>query len=956
MTVSFGKAIFGALFFRLGIALSLISLIPLPLSAQASPPKATTATDEEIELEPEGNTEINIKNADIAAIIRIFSKRTKRNYILDENIKGKVSIYLPGKVTEDEALRILDSTLAMKGFTSVPVSENLWKIVPLKDAKQSTIPTRLDTADGPVSAATVTRLLALKFVNADDIKQLITPLISGEGLVTAYTGTNSLILIDAEDNIERIANIISALDVPSTDRDMTIIPIKNAEAQEIADKLNEILGTSSGTQSSAGAGSASFDLLRERIRENALQSAMNARNAANQSGAPAAGALTANLAGGKTIAARAREPKIIADDRTNAVIVVADEDTTARIQALVSQLDSKVDLSGNRFYVYRCQHASATELAEVLGGVVGAGTGSTGSSSRSSFGGLGSEFGEDSGVGTSTSRSRSNSRNSGTGLGTNRGGSSSARSSSNRTTGGSTGSRGTSAVQLGENTSITADPATNSLIIMAGKQDYTRILELLEKLDIKRRQVLVEAMLLEVGVTDDFNAGTDWITSGGGADGGFLAGNNAGNIVSVLRDPERLSGFSIAAASAGSLKLPGFSIPSQSVLLSAAQSNSNVNVLSAPTILATDNEPAEIVVGQNVPFIASQATNNTNLDNTINQIDRQDVGITLRITPQINSEDSVTLQIFTEVSNVIESTLSSNLGPTTTIRTSETTAITRDSQMIVIGGLMADNVSDTDSGVPFFQDIPVLGHLFKESRENRRRTNLLIFITPRIVKDQFDARDATVEKRDVFSSEMRKGQVFPDRQEVLQDPAIDNVAELSPYTGPKPSTITAPKRLESDKPHVSGKQSAQGADSPNQALQLKVAPKLPDEVAGSKPAQKKAAPAPAKQDMYLVMQLSDSDKGRIAELPFHVSAKDLTFGVIVPADSSSLAQSYFSVGSQCAYQIDSRIFRMQPIGAYNSSQQARELHPELHDSWHTLSPYEIMNLGTGPWLSSGSKK
>jgi general secretion pathway protein D len=790
----------------------------------------------------------------------------------------------------------------------------------------------------------VTRLLSLKYVNADDIKQLITPLISGEGLVNAYTGTNSLIIIDAEDNIERIANIISALDVPSTDREMTIIPVKNAEAQDIADKLNEILGTSSTSQNNSSA-SSNFELLRERIRENALQSA---RAAASPPGSAAAiSASSAALAGGRTISARSREPKIIADSRTNAIIVVADEDTTARIQALVSQLDSKVDLSGNRFYVYRCQHASASELAEVLGGVVGSGSGSTGSgSTKASFGGLGSEFGDDSGFSSSSSSRSRNSRNSGsTGLGTSRGGSSASRNSGSRDSG-SSNRRTPSAVQLGEDTSITADPATNSLIIMASKQDYQRILELLQKLDIKRRQVLVEAMLLEVGVTDDFNAGTDWITSGGGSDGGFMASNNGGNIVSVLRDPEKLSGFSVAAASAGSLKLPGFSIPSQSVLLAAAQSNSNVNVLSAPTILATDNEPAEIVVGQNVPFIASQATNDTNLNNTFNQIDRQDVGITLKLTPQINSEDSVTLQIFTEVSNVIESTLSSNLGPTTTIRTSETTAITRDNQMIVIGGLMADNVSDTASGVPFFQDIPVLGHLFKESRENRRRTNLLIFITPRIVKDQFDARDATIEKRDVLSSEIRKGEVFPDRQEVLHDPAIDNVAEITPYDGQKPSTITAPKANE-DKPTVSGKLSEnQSAKSP---LQFKVAPKLPN--AGPASLSQNAPKASGRNDTYVVMQVAASAKNNVEELPFQMSKDTLTFGIVLPAESPNSLAAYFKVGATCAYEVNNQVVPMQTLGAFSSAEEAKQMYPELVGNWHTLSPYEIMNLGTGPWLS-----
>ncbi len=894
-----------------------------PVLAQAGSAKpAAKAESGDEEIAADGNTEINVKNADIAAIVRLFSRKTKRNYILDENVKGKVSIYLPGKVSADEALRILDSTLALKGFTSVPVSENLWKIIPSKDAKQSTIPTQTDDNDKPTSAM-ITRLVNLKYTGADDIKQLITPLISPEGLINAYTGTNSLMIIDSEDNIQRIVNIINSLDVPSNDRDMTIIPIQNADAKDIAEKLNEILGTSS-TSKAGPSGDNSLDLLRERIRESAMQMAQANRPPGSNS--PTGVGPSAIGVSARTVSAKSRDPKIIADERTNSVIVVADEDTTARIKALVSQLDSKVDLSGNKFYVYRCQHATATELAEVLSGVAGSGGSS---SSRAS---LGSSM--DSGEDSSTSFGGSSASR----LGGNR--SQSRIRGQQRNPGQSrlqTGRKGSPGlVSLGENISITADPATNSLIIMASKSDYMKILELLKELDIKRRQVLVEAMLLEVGVDDSQSLGTDWLTSGGGADGGFLVGNNAGNIVSVLKDPQRLSGFSVAAASAGSLKLPGFTIPSQSVLLSAAQSNSNVNVLSAPTILATDNEPAEIVVGQNVPFVASQATSDTNLNNTFNQIDRQDVGITLRLTPQISSGNSVTLKIFTEVSNVIESTLSSNLGPTTTIRTSETTAITKDGQMVVIGGLMSDNVTDTDSGVPFFKDIPVLGHLFRETNSDRRRTNLLIFITPRVVQDQYDARDITITKRDSLREEMDQEGSFPRREEVLKSPAIDSVAESSAFEGPKPGTILGPQA-------GAKKSTATTIDAGSEgAISLKVSPRLP----GEAPA---AASLPV-HDTYVVFSFKSKPK-QAETLPFSLAA-DGSFGVVIPAEAVNSAHQFFSAGQQYLYAMESSQYPLQAIGTFASREEAKQLYPVLTDNWYTLSPYEIMNLGQGPWTKT----
>lgn len=900
----------------------LLASLPLPTLAQevAAPVEIEApATD------AAGSTEINVKNADIAAIVRLFSRKTKRNYILDENVKGKVSIYLPGKVSSDEALKILESTLAMKGFSSVPIGENLWKIVPAKDAKQSTIPTLMDDTSNP-TAAMVTRIVNLKYTSADDIKQLITPLIAPEGLITAYTGTNSLMLIDSESNIQRIVNIINSLDVPSSDRDMTIIPVVNADAKDIADKLNEILGSGS-AQATSGSDN-NLDLLRERIRQSAM------RIANRPSGSNAANAGGAEPVSSTTVAARAKEPKIIADERTNSLIVIADEDTTARIKALVSQLDSKVDLSGNKFYVYRCQHATATELAEVLSGVAGGGGSSSTRSSLGQDGTGGNQSGLSSAFGGSrlgTNRTNSRLQNSSRNLG------------ESRNTNASRGTTGV--VNLSENLSITADPATNSLIIIGSKADYQKLLELLKELDVKRRQVLVEAMLLEVAVDDNQSMGIDWVTSGGGADGGFLAGNNAGDLVSVLRDPQQLSGFSVAAASAGSLRLPGFSIPTQSVLLSAAQANSNVNVLSAPTILATDNESAEIVVGQNVPFVASQATSETNLNNTFNQIDRQDVGITLRLTPQISSGDSVTLKIFTEVSNVIESTLSSNLGPTTTIRTSETTAITKDGQMVVIGGLMSDNVSDTESGVPFFKDIPVLGHLFRDARSDRRRTNLLIFITPRVVQDQYDARDVTIEKRDVMEREITIGETYPQRKEVLENPAIDRVAESSRFEGTQPGTITGSSKVAPD-----ALSSSSAALSSNGTLKLKASPRLPN-AASAAPA---AALTAGGRDNFIVFQLA-GPRAKTGKLPFALS-DDGVFGVVVPAEANGDAHRFFGVGQTYSYQLEDQQLPIQAVGTFASSDEAKQVFPALTGNWYTLSPYEIMNLGSGPWAKATAAK
>lgn len=903
--------------------------------AQEAQPAPSPAS---AEAPAEDQTEINVKNADLEAVIRIFSKKTRRNYILDERVKGKVSIFLPGKIDSQESIRVLDSVLALKGFAAVPIGDGLWKIVPAKEARQTTIPTRTDSPQETPSASVATRLLTLKYVSADDVKQLVSQLVSGDGLVSAYEGTNSLMIIDFEDNIERIVEIIAQLDVPFSDRDMAIIPIEHADAKEIADKLKEILGENEEKKSDAA--SSGMDLIRARIAEVATRNA--AAGGAAQAGQTAPATVSAT---GQTISARARAPKIIPDERTNSIIVVADEDTTARIRALISQLDSEIDRSGERFYVYRCQHAKAEDLAEVLGGLVGeGGSGSRGlgddmsraSSASSSLGGRSSSF-------SSANRSnRSAFGSSGSLFGGGSSGDSINRSSE---------SRSVTSVQLGENLSITADPATNSLIIRASKTDYMKITELLKKLDIKRRQVLVEAMLLEVGVDNQESMGMEFLTSTGGSDGGILAKSDFGNLGTLLSDPTQVSNFAVAAASAGTLKLPGdIEIPTQTVLLTAAKSNSNVNVLSAPTILTTDNEEAQIVVGQNIPFISSTSTSDTNLNNTFNQVERQDIGIKLRITPQISSRDFVTLSIFTEVSNVIAATLLSNLGPTTTIRNSETKVITKDGQMIVIGGLMSDDVSQAEQGVPYLMDVPVLGHLFRLRSETYRRTNLLIFITPRVVKDQYDARDITLDSRNELREDVDHFGHQPRRNEILANVDIDRVSE-SPLSESDELERGAHTSEDWQKGIRSSKPSTIREPAPQQqsAAGIKGDRSTPLEFNLSAPKAKLfpgSSPLPTHAGRHIVLQAQGGGNG---ELPFSIEPNSGKVGLIVPSDSLPTAGSYFSPGQQYRYTARKGL-QFRALGIYNSREEALAAHPELGENWHIMSPYEVMGLGKTAWL------
>jgi hypothetical protein len=538
-------------------------------------------------------------------------------------------------------------------------------------------------------------------------------------------------------------------------------------------------------------------------------------------------------------------------------------------------------------------------------------------------------------------------------------------------------SSGPTAVNLGDNISVTADPATNSLIIRAGKSDYQKIVDLLRRLDTKRRQVLVEAMLLEVGVLDRQAMGVEFSTSGGGSDGGIIARNDLGNLTNILSDPTRISGFAVAAASAGTISLPGgISIPTQTVLLTAAKSNSNVNVLSAPTILTTDNEEAQITVGQNIPFITSTSTNETNLNNTFNQVERQDVGIKLRITPQISSRDFVTLSIFTEVSNVVEGTQGSNLGPTTTIRNSETKVITKDGQMIVTGGLMSDDVTSAESGVPFLKDLPLFGQVFKTSTENRRRTNLLIFITPRIVKDQFDARELTVEGRDAMRGTIQNFESYPEREEVLDSLAIDRVAEAPAIEGDtvdeigerKPEegkvrkdhgTIRKPATVHSEgmqlQQPISQESTALGSASiAGNTLELRAAPPLPQFQAASRTNRgeelQRAGTSPHGGTGRFVTLRRTTELPPGVDLPFDTVGTALV-KIEIPADSAPRAHSFFRQGGEYQYRSPAGpiSFRVDAIGDSGTSEDRNSEHPGI---WYTLSPHDVMALGTSQSLWS----
>ena len=384
---------------------------------------------------------------------------------------------------------------------------------------------------------------------------------------------------------------------------------------------------------------------------------------------------------------------------------------------------------------------------------------------------------------------------------------------------------------------ITADKATNSLIIVGSPGDYETIRDVIQKLDIRRRQVYVEAAIIEMSLSKSLDIGFEFayadpsINSTTTNQTTPLGGTNFGNIGTVAsQGPAGLAALNglVAAAVKGSFVYNGAQFLNVTMLIHALQANGDVNVLSTPNLLTTDNQKAEIMVGQNIPFVTGQTQNAATGGTAIlTSVDRKDVGITLKITPQITSDDSVRLDIYEEISAVITTPgLNVNVvGPSTSKRAASTTVVVKDGQTMVIGGLITDNVNITSSSVPLLGDIPILGWLFKTKSTSVDKTNLMIFITPYIIKNEADAEKMTNRKSD--SQETFRQEYHIEKKSVQSD------LLKPPPVSPQPSGGSLPAEEKGSGATLEENQS-------NKAIQT-----APTNTAGEKNARGIPQPAPA---------------------------------------------------------------------------------------------------------------
>lgn len=649
-------------------------------AGRAAPAATADAPEDELIALDFNDVELNV-------VIDTISRMTGYNFIYDDRVRGRVTIVSPTEVTVDQAFAVFESVLKVKGFSLVLGPGNTYKVIPIRDVKESSIDTIKDDRPSPNRDRFVTRLVPLRFIDAEAITNTIKPLVSKDALIVAYQPTNTIIVTDSESNIRRLLQILDAIDVESFRQELAVIKIEHADAATLGEQLSEIYGA----EISAQAGGATAGQRRARARQ-----------------AAAAGQVVPGAVGGA--GAIGPTVSILPDERTNSLLVMASRQQLADIRGLIEKLDIPVRGQG-RIQVYYLRHADAEELSETLNSLLGGG-GSSGGGSRSSLPGAASNV---------VQNLRS------------------------------------TVTPLSEGVTITADPSTNALVIQASKEAYDTLEQVIAKLDVSRPQVLVEALIVEVDVTDSLDLGFNAAYRMVNGDTDILLATGAalvpgvGMFASAVRAPSFSDPGDVDDPSAEPDQGNGKNLQ---LGVTASKTDNDVNIVSAPHILTSDNEEAEIRIGQNIPIVTgrTQAPSGTSGDDLAQavSVERQDVGVTLRVTPQISEGDTLRLQIFQELTEVAETSQAGSVeevGVTLQSRKVENTVVVNDGETVAIGGLISEVFTDNVSGVPWLADIPFLGWLFKTKGQDLRKINLIVFLTPHIVRGAEDLEQNTIRKR-----------------------------------------------------------------------------------------------------------------------------------------------------------------------------------------------------------------
>jgi len=577
---------------------------------------------------------VNFDQVDIRMMLKTIGEITGINFVVDESVRGTVTVMSPTKIRLGDIYAVLESILEVRGYAAVP-AENLVKIVPKAEAAKRNLQVRVGSnpLEIPKNDSLVTQLIPLKYADAIEVSNIVSHLLAAGSHMATYPRTNSILITDTSSNIHHIAKIIEKLDVPGSQEQVTVIGLKYASAEVLSEQITRIMEKGKSISPQAG------------IRRKVPQ-------------------IDTGI-------------KIFPDARTNSLIVVANAQDTEMIKRLAKQLDVQRPRGTNNVHVVYLKNAPAKETAQSLTAAL-------------------------------------------------------------------TDLRIAGALEAGLHVRVTADEGTNALIITASAQDFEVIAEIIEKLDIVRDQVLVEMLIVEVSEDSLTQIGIDWATLDQAVTGSirFFGSTNFGPRADFVSGD--LEGLSVGAWKKNGSEL------TIGPILHALEKKSGVNILSTPHITTSNHQKALIVVGENRPFVMQSRITETDpsTPTVIKTFEYKDVGITLEIIPHISQGGLVRLEIDTEFTKLVETiTTPSTDTPTTAKRRAQTVVAMNSGSTVVIGGLIRDDKVTVEKKIPLVSDIPLIGGLFKSYKEQVQKTNLLIFITPHILRNQQDLEQITERKK-----------------------------------------------------------------------------------------------------------------------------------------------------------------------------------------------------------------
>ena len=686
---------------------------PAPAPAPAAAPAEAPAQTPGTAPALTGNqANLNFVGADIESVIKAIGHYTNTTFLIDPRVKGTITLVSEKPLTRNQAFQLLTSTLRMHGY-AVVMSDGFAKVVPEADAKLQAAPIPAERMRGDQVA---TQVFRLRHENAAGLVPVLRPLISPNNTINAYPGNNTLVITDYADNLRRMERIIATLDRP-VDGEIEIIPLQHAIAADLIGILNRLMGDAPAAAPVQGRG---------------------------------------NQAAAQQVAATAGGADIVVDPRTNSLIVRgASPSYITRARSLIERLDQPTTRPGN-VHVVHLRNAEATQLAQTLRAIVAGESGSPATAQQQ------------------PQLQQTSQPATGTAAGLQAPPTTPAPVQGPLPSGGPGGY-------------IQADPATNTLIITASEAVYRNLRSVIDQLDSRRAQVYVESLIVEVSASRAAELGVQWA----GLSGSSSSSYRLGTLTGFGSGGNNLVSQAVSIAATGNPVAPpgnGLNLGlfrqvngtlTLGALARALETEDDANILSMPNLITLDNAEARIIVGENVPFITGQfttaAAGGAAGVNPFQTIERQDVGLSLRVRPQISEGGTVKMAIYQETSAVQQTTAS---GPITSKRSIETNVLVDDGQIIVLGGLIDDTMRDNVEKVPVLGDIPVLGNLFKYQSRTRAKRNLMVFLRPTVIRTTEHGTSVTVDRYDYIrnagiNSQARPSGLMRDMGPLLLPPMLN---------------------------------------------------------------------------------------------------------------------------------------------------------------------------------------